>query len=520
MRRRDFVKLGTGAAFAFASACDRASDLTSNVLPIKTTPWGQPAAHQQEAMLPSNRVPEGVLEWMLLGGLNPWDTFYVVPEFGNPNGGSAYAGQQWWTYQNDGFTTVPDMFSKCGGGPRTLFEPWLLDTAGVRLNLGPFVWPLRDRPDILKRTRVLVMRHAVEPHEAAIPLALTGHPSGTRHMASLGAHIARYWRTKEPAGRTAPWSYVLYQGRTSVDENLDAALAVGLHDAGTRPLAVRLGGGLDLTEQLERQALGSHANTYDALQAHYLKRLRARLRHRSGVVGRANVLDDYEAAHYGVRAAPELTSLLSKANLTALNASICGESERADLPGACMRLAVQMLRREVQPARHVSVMDAGLDPYSGLGYDTHDNHVERSSNVVHFFKTLADNINEPGEDDPNKLDLDRHLVSINTEFGRAPTPERSLQFPTGTGLDHWPFGYVTLLIGGPVDEERNQVVGAISEASLATDYITPAEHRAALLLASGIWPFEAESFRVGDIRDVTTDLEAALWLRERVLGYS
>ena len=111
-------------------------------------------------------------------------------------------------------------------------------------------------------------------------------------------------------------------------------------------------------------------------------------------------------------------------------------------------------------------------------------------------------------------------MSINTEFGRAPTPERSLQFPTGTGLDHWPFGYVTLLIGGPVDEERNQVVGAISEASLATDYITPAEHRAALLLASGIWPFEAESFRVGDIRDVTTDLEAALWLRERVLGYS
>jgi hypothetical protein len=165
-------------------------------------------------------------------------------------------------------------------------------------------------------------------------------------------------------------------------------------------------------------------------------------------------------------------------------------------------------------------MDAGLNPYSGLGYDTHDNHVERSSNVVHFFKTLADNINEPGENDPNKLDLDRHLVSINTEFGRSPLPERSLQFPTGTGLDHWPFGYITLLIGGPVDEDRNKVVGAISESSIATEYITPAEHRAALLLASGIWPFEAESFRVGDVRNVNTDLEAALSLRERVLGYS
>ena len=43
---------------------------------------------------------------------------------------------------------------------------------------------------------------------------------------------------------------------------------------------------------------------------------------------------------------------------------------------------------------------------------------------------------------------------------------------------------------------------------------------AAMLLANGAWPFSTEAFNVGDIRGATTELEAALILRERVLGYS
>jgi hypothetical protein len=51
------------------------------------------------------------------------------------------------------------------------------------------------------RMRVLVNARTLEPHEAAIPLALTGKALGSPTMAGLGAHIQRY-RTETPvAGR-------------------------------------------------------------------------------------------------------------------------------------------------------------------------------------------------------------------------------------------------------------------------------------------------------------------------------
>ena len=85
-------------------------------------------------------------------------------------------------------------------------------------------------------------------------------------------------------------------------------------------------------------------------------------------------------------------------------------------------------------------------------------------------------------------------------------------------MDHWPWGYVIAVFGGYVQPETDAVVGAIGEGGYATDFLTPTEHRAAMLLASGIWPFTAESYRVGDVRDAKNELDAAMILRERVLG--
>ena len=140
-------------------------------------------------------------------------------------------------------------------------------------------------------------------------------------------------------------------------------------------------------------------------------------------------------------------------------------------------------------------------------------------NLMHLSRRLAAIINEPGEDDPAKLDLDRHFVLLNTEFGRAPMPEITPANPGGRGTNHWPWGYVVVGFGGFVDEDRAGVVGAIGENGRAISSVTPTEHRAAMLLAMGVWPFSSESFAVGDVRGAGSELEAAMKLRTEILGH-
>ena len=521
MRRRRFVQLASGAALGAALGC-KGSEPEEPVAPgVPTGGWGRPDEAEAQGMLPLSATAVNGLEVMLLGGINPWDTFYVVPEHGDPARGGPYAGHQWWTYLGLS-PTVPEYFAKCGGGDRPLLEPFAFDGAGVQVNLGPFVYPLRDRPDLLARMRILVLRHDSEPHEAAIPLALTGYPSGTRQMSSLGSHVGRYYQTHGDPLRTRPYSYVVYQSAAGIDENLDSATSVGLHSAAVRPMTVRLGSGAELAELLERAAVGERRSGHDALIEHYLARYHDRFRLApGGAPARAPVLSDFAAAQRGVTTAPELASILSPEALSSVQAGSCDGGLALDTTDTSLALAARLLNAEQQPARHVTVMDGGLYTYAGgIGYDTHDNHVVRSSqNVVHFFRRLAERINRPGEGDPNKIDLDRTVVSLNTEFGRSPTAEFSKAFPNGSGLDHWPWGYVVVVLGGFVDEQRKGIVGALGEDSRAIGGATPAEHRAAMLMAQGIWPFEAESYRVADVQEATTELEAALILKERLLGY-
>ena len=73
--------------------------------------------------------------------------------------------------------------------------------------------------------------------------------------------------------------------------------------------------------------------------------------------------------------------------------------------------------------------------------------------------------------------------------------------------------------GGPVTEDQRGVYGAIGPGGYADSYITPPEFRAGLLLAQGIWPFSPQSFAVGDVRNVNSEADAAIQLRDRVLGH-
>ena len=104
---------------------------------------------------------------------------------------------------------------------------------------------------------------------------------------------------------------------------------------------------------------------------------------------------------------------------------------------------------------------------------------------------LMEIINQPGEGDPAKIDLDDTLVVINCEFGRTPYRQTS---GGETGTNHWPQGYVNVMMGGPIGGSNGNgrsVYGYVTEAEgIAQDWVTPAENRLAAAVEAGErgWP--------------------------------
>ncbi len=531
--RRRF--LGLTAAGAFGLSCaplrrDRWARRSGAL--AGQPPWAEPSAEQRQALLPAERTPEGMLEVFLLGGMSPWEGFYTVPELCHPTQGGDYAGQQWWTYQSQGPLSVPDWWDRCGPSGAPITVPYGTDTIGRTVHLGPFVHALRDRPDMLARMRVWVMAHTLEPHEGGTPLAMTGQARGNPRGAALGTHLQRFYEERGSADRTAPYSYTVYMSSfdPNAGNNGDTASAVGLHRASSRPMAVHLGPDLDLAQQLARPATAGYREPLDALIKHYLSAVQGRLQTPSGAPIRSPALGDYAFARDLMERHEAIQALLPDGLLAPLTTTVChGPGSFDSIRGVIsdetttgLGLARHLLTAPTDGARYVQVIDSGvyLDP-EGMGYDSHTNHVEQQgTNLTQLLRGLSDAINLPGEGDPTKLDLDRHFVLLNNEFGRAPYPELTFANPSGSGTNHWPFGYVVVGFGAFVDPERSGVFGAIGANGYATEYLSPSEHRAAMLLAMGAWPFTHESFAVGDVRSVKTELQAAHWLREHVLGYT
>jgi hypothetical protein len=512
MDRRAFLQLLAGASLGSGLGCSKETEPL-----FSAPPWGGTTAKNSALLLPESARPEGILEVYLMGGMNPFDTFYAVPDYGRPNDPN-YPRQQWWTFQ-EGNESVSEIFDLCGGGSRDLLVPYAYDSAGRTAGLGPWLYPLRDRPDILDRMRVLVMHHEFEPHQVATPLALCGHPRGTPRMASTGAHLERFFRLRDEPERGTPFSYVLYSEdtETAAEFNIHAASASGLHPSYARPLAIRLMADNPLPEQLSRSHLKGYDRQVDDAVRHYLKSYAEALRvPGSDLMLPARAYEELDAARRSLGFSNELGSVLLPELLAPISGGECGMETDLDTPAMGLKLAAELLTRESNRARYCNYVDSGIINAEGSGYDTHDHHVvESSRNIVHTCRMLASVINKPGENDPNKLDLDRHQVLITTEFGRTPYEELNRI----RGLNHWPFGYTVVAIGGFVGQEQAGIAGAMGPDGRATESFTPAEFRAALLLAMGIWPFSNESFAIGDVRGAKTEAEAARLLRSALLGY-
>ena len=507
MRRRDFLKYagaGLGALAALSLAPRRA----------RGAPFGEFPAEAQGKILPPELRVKNVLEVFLYGGLSAWESLYLVEEYGRP-GDPTYPNQQFHGSADD----VQTFMQACGASTTDLWRPFARDALGAEVKIGPFARALWNRPDVTARMRLLVQQHDVDPHEAAIPLALTGKRVGNPLMAGLGAHIQRYFAEREQSARKSPYAYLLRRSAAEdSDAALDAALTTGAHPGSARPLRINVDGAGRLGELLARPGAGTPAERaqVDQLLGTYVAQYQRRLRWQGqGSALRSPRVGELGSAVGSVASADAVAEIIDASLLTPLPSTVCGAESEANVPAMSLRLAAHLLTHPTQPARYVCVVDSGIVETPAGGYDTHFTTLAQAYNFDNNLTRLLAIINAPGEKDPGKIDLDDTLVIINTEFGRTPGPDA-----LGDKRNHHPAAYVTAFLGGPIAGSRAGIHGAIGPDGLASAPIAPSENRIGALLALGIYPFEQESFAVSDAPGAAGETQAVGLVSERVLGYT
>jgi hypothetical protein len=513
VKRRTFLSLSAaGAAAAVAGPLFRRR---SYAAPFGSTPDGA-----QDVMLPEEVRATSVLEIFLYGGLSAWETLYMVEEYGRPDDPD-FPDQQFYTFLGSGGgSSVEAALADCQfPGSEPLGQSFATDALGADVKLGPFAYPLRQRADLTDRMRLLVQFHTLEPHEAAVPQSLTGKPVGQPSAAGLGTHIQRYLVDNEGAGdpgRQAPYSYVFAIGGFAGD-NVSAAAATGMHPGVARPLLIKIDNAERFAELLSRSEVGQeNRGRYDQLMDAYVAQYEDRLRwNGTGEAVRSARFTDLSQAVTTVGGVDAIAGVTDASLFVERPGAACGDSRGRDIPGMSLNAARHLLTHPTEPARYVAVSDIGLfEASGGGGYDTHtDNSHDTARNFHNLLANLSAIVNQPDENDPTKIDINRTLIILNTEFGRTAFAQN------GSGRNHHPYGYVTAFIGGPITAAQRGIYGAIGPNSLATQYITPAENRVAALLAMGIWPFSPEAFAVSDVQGSSAEVEAAHSVAERALGY-
>lgn len=499
MKRRTFLTLAGGAsagAVLMGPWIRRSSAATFGAFPAGTA----------EVQLPVNQRAKKVLEIFLYGGLSPWETLYFVRDYGTA-ADPQYPNTQYYALSQS------SALAQCGAVDQA--RPFATDANTAMVELGPFANRLHLRTDVTARMRIVVQRHELEPHEAAVPMALTGRPVGQPNAAGLGSHIqrARLDAGATP-GRASPHSYVFATGGISSD-NVAAAAASGTHPGGARPLLIKTDNASRFTNLLSRNAVGAGRAQHDALVGAYLDQYNSRLTFPDRGRVRSARTDDFAIAFNTTKNADAIKNVLTADLFQSRNATACGVTDQS-LPLMGLTAARRLLTHPTEPASYVCVSDVGLyEASGGGGYDTHTrNAIDTAVNFDNMLQSLLGMINGPTENDPTKISLDDTLIILNTEFGRTPGRQG------GDGRNHHPRGYVTAFIGGPITAAQKGVSGAIGRdgEAMPAMFAAPSENRMAALLALGIWPFASDGFNVADAPGATDELDAARRAMTKFLG--
>ena len=538
MKRRDFLKataVGGAAAATVTMKARRAS-----AVPL----FGDVPADKASIMLPQANQATSILECFMYGGVTPWEGFYCVPSYGA-------SSKTWHNAYPADFAMAAQA---CGYDTTNPFTPFALESAEdgktqQMIHLSPYLRPLIARTDITDRMRVVVNRHTLEPHEAAIPLAMSGKTLGSPSLASLGSHVARYFVDHDIDNQhPSPFSYGFSISNSFVPtDNILTMLATGLHPGAARPLHIKINDASRLSYLLNRTPIGSLDDRarYDALISAYFQQYNQRLKFPgSAELLRAPRLGELTAAASALAHAADIQSLLSSDYLAKINGQACfnrtgaqsvgssgfdpsspftNASTGANYPGMSLKMATHLLTHPQFPAKHCMVIDTGLrEADGGGGYDTHnETPFTQAHNLNNFFNSLLPLINAPGETDPTKLDLNKTMIILNMEFGRTPGIQIG---KSNTGRNHWPYGYTQVYIGGPITTAQKGIYGRIDESGQATTFTSPTENRIAALLAMGIYPFDQASFSSANVTvdgaDAGSEAIAIQSVLKRVLGYT
>ncbi len=507
MKRRSF--LGASAALSAALLCSGRA---------RAAPFGTFPSTARSLLLPEAQRVESVLEIYLYGGLSPWETLYFVESYGKDS------GTFWYQFDEDviGAGNVLSNESALGAcvvdAAAAAPAFFANDALGNEVLTGPFAFGLRERADFVDRLRLVVQRHELLPHEAAVPFALTGKRVGQPAMAGLGAQIQRFFvdqdREAGTDSRRTPYSYVLASAAAIPSDNTAAFTATGTHPGFARPLRINVDAAARLEQLLAREGVKDQRAAHDDLVELYVQRYRQRLRYDGGGEPlRSPRFAQLAQASKALRDVDAIQELLDPALLAPINGDLCASGVTVNIPEQSLKLAAHLLTRTGERARYVCVVDSGLTVSSGGGgYDTHsDQTLTTSRNFTNLMRSLSQIVNRPGESDPAKISLDKTLVILNTEFGRTPRAQDG-----AGGRNHHPDGYVTALLGGPVPGRT--ILGAIDPDAQATTFATPAENRMAALLALGIWPYDNDAFVVADHREPTSEEEGVVVTTRNVLG--
>ncbi len=525
MKRRDFLRVaaaGGAAAATIGTKVRRAS-----AVPL----FGDTPADNASVMLPQASQATSILECFMYGGVTPWEGFYCVPDYGSTS------ARTWHKAYPTDFANAA---TACGydvtTDPTSVFTPFANDSDGRQIYLSPFLKPLIARTDVTDRMRIVVNKHTLEPHEAAIPLTMSGKTLGSPSLASLGAHIARYGVDHDVDGlHPSPFAYGFSIAASFVPtDNILTMLATGLHPGAARPLHIKIDNAVRLNTLLSRSNVGSldDRSRYDALLQIYDQQYQGRLKF--GGVGdplRAPRFGELTSAVSSLAHAADIQAMLSASYLTpvpgtacyargglqAPNASTLANSsspftQPLNAPAMSLKLATHLLTHPQFPAKHCMVIDTGLkEADGGGGYDTHNETPwTQARNLNNFLNSLLPLVNKPGENDPTKIDLNKTMIILNMEFGRTPG-----LVGAQTGRNHWPYGYTQVYIGGPA---QKGIYGSIAESGQAQTFTTPTENRIAGLLALGIWPFDQASYSGSNVQNQTEEGPAVQSVLQRVLG--
>lgn len=547
MQRRDFLRDLLGAAAGVAVGLPGIAKADSL---CGTGAWGEITCGDIWA---GTNPASKLLDIHIMGGMAPWESLYYRPDGGRTRGFDSAVEDMFFSNDaadcgidpgNPSFADA-DLSAALGGLDLTTLDAYddnafLIgnDDSGKPVHLGPFALPLRLHRKMWEHLRVVVLAHDLGPHEAAIPLALAGKRLGRPNFCGLGAPISRAERAKTEGGHVLPYSYALLSPFAATFPAFGAFSSEGGHGGPNKPLVLKPGPDFEtFVARLLRNNI--QPGEMNSALAWYRSEYLGWLTH-SGIQARAPAFNDHVAAIQGLVNHQELHGLLDGGPAPIADSVACTGTdsnlfEGSGITHTSLRLAAHLLTRELdESSRYVGLVDEGLE-HSGLmeAYDVHNNNsVSRTSrNFWNLLAALTSVVNDFGENDPNKIDLETTMIVLSTEFGRTPYRSTGNQPNQGSnGRDHWPQGYAIMLIGGPIQDRG--VVGSLTDgegvdAGLGEISYNPTDVRAACLIGQGIYPFEGNLYQVGRITPAlqgtdpaTSHADTMANLRTKILGVS